>query len=262
MAILDRETNEIVWEHMLTNDQKCNSVAYLGKGNIMFAHNEGVEVVTLDHKSVWKIDAPANTEMQTARLLPNGNCLLAWNGTPLTILEVDAKTGEVIHKTEYETGIKYMHPQTRQVNKMADGNFLIPIFATADVRVVSPEGELIKSIKVGGKPFSTYLLENGNYWVACGDGHQIKEINVESGEIVNTIDKDDIEGISLSFVAGMAMTSRGTTYLCNWQGHDRKSTMPLIIEFDQDLKVVWSNNDRENIGQIADISIVSDLKEF
>ncbi len=256
VAIIDRETKKIEWEHMLTEDQKCNSVAYLGDGLVMFAHNKGVEVVTLDHELVWKIDAPESAEMQTARVMADGNCLIAWNGFPLTIMEVEPKTGKILHKTEYDTGVKNMHPQTRQVNKMADGNYLIPIFATHDIRVVSPEGELLKSIVVGNNPFGSYLLDNGNYLIPCGDGHRIKEINIATGETVRTIGETDIEGIRLSFVAGLAATSRGTMYLCNWQGHDKTSTMPQIIEFDADNKVVWTLSDPETFGYIADICII------
>ncbi len=258
VAIVDRETKAIVWEHMLESGQKCNSVAYLGDGVVMFGHDKGVEVVNRDHELIWKIDAPKGAEMQTARLLPDGNCLLAWNGKPLTILEVDAATGEVLHTTTYNTLISNIHRQTRQVNKLPDGNYLVPLFATEDLRIVSPEGKLLGAIQLLGTPFSSYLLENGNYMVPCGDAHMVLEVDITTGQIVRGIGEVAIPGVRLSFAAGMAFTERGTTYLCNWTGHDTSSTMPQIVEIDEDNNLIWSLNDRENIGQIADVSIVSD----
>ena len=54
--------------------------------------------------------------MQTARVLPNGNYLLAWCGYPATIMEVNAK-GEILSKTDFDTHIEQPHAQFRQVNK-------------------------------------------------------------------------------------------------------------------------------------------------
>ncbi len=257
IAIMDRDSKTIEWEYILKDGQKCNSVDYLGDGKVLFAHTNGASVVTRDHEILWTVDAPKGAEMQTAHLLPDGRCLLAWNGDPLTILEVDAQTGEVLHKTEYNTLISNVRRQTRQVNKMRNGNYLVPLFATQDVVIITPEGEEVKRVKVGGTPFGCYYLEYcNNYLVPCGDLHVIREVDFVAGVVVDSIDEYDIEGLKISFAAGMAFTDRGTTYLCNWQGHDTSSTMPQIVEFDENKMIVWSLDDKAQFGQIADICIV------
>ena len=55
-------------------------------------------------------------------------------------MEVSPK-GEILSRTEYETGIEHPHAQFRQLNKNARGNYLMPLFATSDVREISPRGE-------------------------------------------------------------------------------------------------------------------------
>lgn len=159
--------------------------------------------------------------MQTARVLPNGNYLLAWCGYPATIMEVNAK-GEILSKTDFDTHIEQPHAQFRQVNKNKQGNYLVPLFATSEIREISPSGQLLKSVKVDGNPFSVAALDNGNYLVACGDAHCFIELNFETGDIVRKVNENDIEEPSFSLlpscslngtvvcisVTGKAMTER------------------------------------------------------
>lgn len=46
--------------------------------------------------------------------------------------------GEVLSKTEFETGIERPHAQFRQINKNKKGNYLVPLFATSEVREIAP----------------------------------------------------------------------------------------------------------------------------
>ena len=100
---------------------ECNSVAVTPDRNILFSYSKGAKLITRDHEEVWNISAPEGCEMQTARVLPNGNYLLAWCGYPATIMEVNAK-GEILSKTDFDTHIEQPHAQFRQVNKNKQGN--------------------------------------------------------------------------------------------------------------------------------------------
>ena len=77
----------------------------------------------------------------------------------------------------------------------------MPLFATSEIREISPSGQLLKSVKVDGNPFSVAALDNGNYLVACGDAHCFIELNFETGDIVRKVNENDIEGAQLFFVA-------------------------------------------------------------
>ena len=256
IVIINKNTKEIEWEHPLEKGWECNSVAATPDGNILFSYARGAKVITREHQEVWNIPAPDTCEMQTARVLPNGNYLLAWVGHPAVIMEVSPK-GDILSRTEYETGIEQPHAQFRQVNKNERGNYLIPIFATSDVREVSQEGKLLKATKLEGTPFSTYALSNGNYWVACGDGHSLLEVNLDNGEVARRYGENDIKGARLFFVAQLLPAYGEGLYICNWQGHDKNAkdaNSPQLLEIDGNGRVVWSLNDNEKFGMISAIS--------
>lgn len=255
IVVVNKDTKAIEWEHPLEKGWECNSVVMTPDSNILFAYSKGAKLISRDHQEIWNIPAPDSCEMQTARLLPNGNCLLAWCGHPATILEVDMQ-GNILSKTEYETGIEAPHAQFRQVNKNKAGNYLVPLFATSDVREISPDGQEVKRIKLEGTPFSTVLLENGNYLVACGDAHSFVELNYETGEVVRKVGANDIKGAELFFVAQLLPKADGGVYVCNWQGHDGKAAeghYPQLIETNAAGEIVWELNDNATFGMISTI---------
>lgn len=258
IVIIDKNSKQVEWEHPLEKGWECNSVAATPDGNILFSYARGAKVIDREHNEIWNIAAPDSCEMQTASILPNGNYLLAWVGHPAVIMEVNPK-GDILSQTKYETGIETPHAQFRQVGKNARGNYLMPLFATSDVREISPEGELLKSTKLEGTPFCTNALDNGNYWVACGDGHSLMEVNLDNGDVARRYGEKDIKGARLFFVAQLLPSYGDGLYICNWQGHDKNATdanSPQLLEIDGLGRVVWSLNDNGKFGMISAISTI------
>lgn len=259
IVIVDKDTKTIEWEHPIESGQECNSVAYTKDGNILYSYSKGAKLITKDHAELWSIAAPDSSEMQTASILPNGNYLLAWCGHPATILEVD-KDGKILSKTEYETGIEQPHAQFRQVSKNSRGNYMMPLFATSDVREITPDGKLVKSVTVGGTPFTAVPLANGNHLIACGDGHAYMELNFDTEEVVRKVNANDVDGASFFFVAGLLPTAQGGEYICNWQGHGGDadaSKLPQLVEVDKNGKMIWSLNDNAKFGMISAICLAN-----
>lgn len=255
IAIVNKKTKAIEWEHPLEKGWECNSVAFTHDNNILFSYSKGAKLITLDHEEIWDIPAPDGCEMQTARVLPNGNYLLAWCGNPARIMEV-GHDGEIISKTDFHTGIEQPHAQFRQVNRNKRGNYLVPLFATSEVREISPDGSTVKSIKVAGNPFSVAGLDNGNHLVACGDAGCFVEMNLNSGEELRRVNANDIEGARLFFVAQLMPKCNGGLYICNWQGHDGEAASgghPQLVEISPAGKVIWSLNDNATFGMISAI---------
>ena len=258
IAIVDKDTKQIEWEHPIEKGWECNSAVVTPDGNILFSYGKGAKLIPRDHQEIWDIPVPVNSEMPTARILPDGNYLLAWAGHPAVILEVNPQ-GKVLKQTAYETGIENPHAQFRQVNKKANGNYLMPLFATSDVREISPAGEAVKIVRLEGTPFTTLQNEGDNYWVAAGDGHSLLEVNMENGEIVRRFGENDFDKTKLFFVAGLTPSTDGGLYVCNWQGHDdnaRAANSPQLFEIDNDGNVVWSLNDNDSFGMISTVCVV------
>lgn len=258
LVIIDKATKQIEWEYPLENGWECNSVDMDKEGNILFAYSKGARLITPDKDVIWNIPAPEGCELQTAKVLPDGNYLLAWCGYPATILEVDAK-GTILTKTDFDTRIQNPHAQFRQVNKNEQGNYLVPLFATSDLLEISPAGTLVKRIELEGTPFSTAKLVNGNYMVACGDAHSYVELNTVTEKVVNRVAASDINGISLRFVAQILPTTNGGLYLCNWQGHGTDPDMPenpQLVELNNKGEIIWSLNDNATFGMISTVCII------
>lgn len=207
IAIVNKNSKKIEWEHPLEKGWECNSVAVTPDGNILFSYSKGAKLITRDHKEIWNIAAPEGCEMQTARVLPNGN-------------------------------------------------YLVPLFASSEIREISPSGQFVKSVKVDGNPFCVAALDNGNYLVACGDAHCFVELNFETEKVVRKVNASDIEGGRLFFVAQLLPIHGGSLYICNWQGHDgeaAKGHYPQLIEINEVGKIVWELNDNATFGMISSI---------
>ena len=258
IVIIDKATKKIEWEHPLEKGWECNSVAATPNGNILFSYAKGAKVIDRAHKELWNISAPEGCEMQTARILPNGNCLLAWTGHPAVIMEVTPK-GDISSRTEYETGVQNAHGQFRQINKNERGNYQIPVFPSSEIREVSPEGKLIKSTKLEGNPFTTLKSKGKNYWVACGDAHILMEVNLDNDKVIQRYSANDIKGTNLYFVAGLFPAPKGGIYVCNWQGHSRnaqETNSPQLFEMDKKGNIIWSLNDNQTFGMISTVSSI------
>lgn len=258
IVIIDKATKQIEWEYPLEEDWECNSVACTPEGNILFSYKKGAKVVDKSHRELWNITVPEGCEMQTARVLPGGNILLAWTGHPAVILEVD-KQGEEISRTVYETGIEHPHAQFRQIDKNVVGNYLIPLIGGKDIHEISPSGQLVRAMDFGGNYFTMQHCEDNSYWIACGDRHMLLKTDLYTGEIMQCYGREDISGVRLFFVAGLCVSESEGLYVCNWQGHDdaaREAGSPQVFELDKDGNVVWSLNDNERFGMISDIDIM------
>ncbi len=254
VAIIDKQSREVVWEHPLQKGWECNNAVALKDGNVLFSYKRGAKVVTLDHKDVWDIPAPEGTEMQSARVLPNGNCLISWCGNPLVIMEVEPKSGKILSKTEYDTGIKNPHAQMRQVSKHTDGNYIIPIVSGGAIHIVSPEGKLVRNIKLEVGPFAVTHIKGDRYWVAGGDAHSLLEVDFATGETIRTIKDGDINGAPFFFIGGLEQGKKGL-YVCNWQGHAKGKTGPKVFEFNKKMKMVWSvKADDKGIGRVSAVA--------
>lgn len=255
IVVIDKETKQIEWEYPLENGWECNSAVATPDGNVLFSYAKGAKLINREKKELWNIPAPDGCEMHTVRVLPDGNYLLAWCGHPAKIMEVSPK-GKILSETTYETGIDHPHAQFRQVNKNESGNYLMPLFATSEVREISPKGDLVRKMKLEGTPFCIVRLSNGNHMVACGDGHSLMEVNWEKGEVIRKISSTDIAGVSLAFVAQLVTTKNNGLYICNWQGHargEKQSTNPQLVEVDDKLNVIWSLNDHETFDMISSV---------
>lgn len=194
----------------------------------------------------WEHPLEKGWECNSAVATPDGNILFAY-----------ARGAKLIDRNHQEIW-NIAAPDTCEM-QTARGNYLMPLFATSDVREISPRGEVVKITRLEGTPFTTLALANGNHWVACGDGHSLMEVNLDNGEVARRYGENDIKGARLFFVAGLLPAKDGGLYVCNWQGHDKnavEANSPQVFEINDKGEVIWNLNDNEKFGMISTISTI------
>lgn len=255
IVIVDKETKTVEWEYPLEKGWECNSVSVTSSGNILFSYGKGAKLIDRNKNEIWDWKAAENSEIQTARVLADGNILLAQCGTPAVVFLLN-EDGSLIRETKFNLPLEHPHSQFRQVNINEAGNYLVPVMGLSEIWEVSPQGECLQSIPVKGNLFCMEQLPNNNWLVACGDSNSYVEVDLKTGKIVSEVKKNDIDGAVLFFVAQLMTTSEGGLYICNWQGHDKnavESNSPQVIELDASGKIVWSLNDNHAFGMISAI---------
>ena len=53
IAIIDKQTKQIEWEHPIEKGWECNSAVATPEGNILFAYGKGAKLITREHQELW-----------------------------------------------------------------------------------------------------------------------------------------------------------------------------------------------------------------
>lgn len=254
IAIIDKQSKTVIWSHDLERGNECNSVYADAKGNVLYSYKQGAKMITLQKEVVWDYRAESGEEVQFAAPYDDGY-YLAVCGMPAKIIELD-KDGREVNRIEFEVKSRSVHGQFRQVRRLDDGRYLIPLMSTRELITVDRKGAVEKLFTLQGLvPFSVRVSASGNYVVSGGDAHCIVETDGR-GNIVQRIDQEDIPGIKLGYVAQTESREDGGMLICNWLGHNADMNQPHLIEIDRDGTVVWS------LGHIPGVKKISAAREF
>ena len=252
IAIIDKTSGNKEWSHPLLPTDDCNDVELTSQGNILYAYRGGARLITREHQTLWDYKVKPKEELYTATQLKSGKHLLAICGNPSRLVLLD-KAGKLLKEQSFDTNIKGIHSQFRQIAKTAQDTYLIPLMGKGCVLELDRNLQVLKSIPTGGNPFSVKVLDNGNWLVACGDGHKFVEVDPSKEKVVKTVSSEDIAGASLLFVAELIRYENGNTLITNWNGHTKDKTQPLLLEIDSSNKLVWRLPLRDDIKNISSV---------
>ena len=260
VAAINR-VGDILWSIPVTNNN-CNDVQMTKEGNILYANGIGAYLVGRDKKTIWSHMSNKNEEIYSATQQKNGGYTLTFSGHPARILEL-SKSGKIIKEIKFETGVKNVHSQFRQVSKLANGNYIVPIIANGNILELDKDGVILRKINVGGNPFQVNILSKKQWLVAAGDASFIALIDVKSGKITKKVGETDIKGCKLLFVGESHKLKNGNIIFTNWSGHNRNDApQPIIGEINMDNELVWSLNKSKSINMISAISPIAKKYHF
>ena len=252
VVLLDKATKQVEWSSDLAADEDCENITLTSGGNLLIAYKKGAKLINAQHQTIWDYPLEEPGELFAATQLPDGGFLLAHSGHPAKIIELDKK-GQ-LHKTiSFDTEVKGLHGQMRQLIKSKAGTYIFPIMAKGEVVELDSNGKEILRFKVEGNPFSVLEMKNGNLLVSCGDAHSFWEVERHSGKPIKKTGKNDVEGISLNFVAQIIETRNNTKLVCNWNGHvkGKEAEQPTLIEIDDNDQPIWQIYEGNGIGRIS-----------
>lgn len=244
IMIIDKASGSIDWRHTIEpyeNGIECNSVDITDNGDILYSYKKGVKLIDLNHKVIWDYPAPAGSEIHSASVLPDDRFLIAINGCPTRIVELD-KNG-VIRKTIHikdDLGNKNPHMQCRQIRKAKNGNYLIPLLGKAKLYEIDSEGNSIRIYDTKGGAFSILETSDNTLILSLGDSHCIQQICRETGKEILYIDRNDLQGCTIQFAGEITELDNGHLMLANWSGHETDKRSPQLIEFDLAGNVYWT----------------------
>jgi hypothetical protein len=256
------DKGEIEWE-----GPKCfggaHDVAMLPNGNILFPTDAAVIVeVDRDKKVVWKYEAKprvgykGRVEIHAFQRLDDGTTMIVESGNR-RIVEVDSD-GKIVHEVALTVDKPDPHRDTRLARKLGNGHYLVCHENDGTVREYDSKGKVVWSYKLdlggrkrtpghdghGTEVFDALRLPSGNTLIAGGNNNRVLEVNPK-GEIVWSIDHDELPGIRLFWVTTLHVLPNGNLIVGNTHaGPDN----PQLFEVTRDKKVVWSFKNFKAVG--------------
>lgn len=251
-----------------------HDAAVLPDGNVLFQDGwTTVLEADRDGRTVWRYDAATangnrgrRVEVHAFQRLPDGSTMIAESG-PARIIEVD-RDGKLRHEVRLTVEHPNAHSDTRLARKLPTGNYLVAHEADGKAREYDPAGKVVWEYAVplfgkpprgghgvdswGNKLFSAVRLANGNTLVGTGNGHSVLEVT-PAKEIAWRLTQDDLPGVRLAWVCGVARLANGNTFLVNCHAGPAN---PQLLEVTPGKRVAWSLTDHQRFGDATAVALL------
>ena len=243
---------KVEWEYAAGH---CNDLWALPNGNLLFNTGHGVREVTRQKTVVFNYES--SSEIYACQRLANGNTFVGeCNAGRLLELAPDGKVVKEVRLLP--AGKDGGHLYMRNARQLASGNYLVAHYGEQVVREYDSQGRKVREIPAPGGPHSAIRLPNGNTLIACGDlkkAATVFEVD-PNGKTVWQVEKDELPGVSLKFMAGLQRLPNGNTVMSNWVGHGEFGKAPHLIEVTPDKKVVWTFQDHKTMKTISSVQLL------
>ena len=253
---------EIVWKYEDTTSKgEISDAMLLSNGNVLFAHQFGVTLISPEKKVIWNYDAPPKTETHTAQMIGKDHVLFIQNGDPAKLIVVNLATGKTVKDLVLPTGNpKSTHGHFRHARLTDAGTLLVAHMDMKKVCEYDESGKQISSLDIAG-PWSAGRLKNDNTLLCAGKS--VREINPK-GETVWELTAADLPDYKVAQFQIATRLSNGNTLINNWVNQWNSKIDPATApvqawEVTPDKKVVWALRswiDPTNLGPASTIQLL------
>ncbi len=235
---------KIVWSY-IDNDTKgeISDSVLLSNGNILFAHQFGITLITPDKKVLWHYDAPPGTETHIARPIGTEHVLFIQNGDPAFVRVVNIKTRQTRLQFNLPVGNpKSVHPQFRDAQITEAGTLLVGHMDNKKVAEYDASGKEVWSYAIDS-PWSVQRLKNGNTLIATNK-QLVREVD-HNGNTVWELTPQDLPDYKILTTQVATRLPNGNTLISNWLNSwhmtlDPSNPPVQAIEVTREKKVVWA----------------------
>jgi hypothetical protein len=235
---------KVVWSYFDPQGKgEISDAVLMSNGNVVFAHQYGVKVITKDKKVVWQQEAPAGTEIHTAQPIGKDRVVFIRCGDPAIVRVVNIKSGATEKEFVLPVGNpKSVHGQLRHARLTAAGTLLVAHMDMKKVAEYDVMGKQIWSVAIDS-PWSAVRLENGNTLIAT-NRKLVREVDAK-GATVWELTAEDAPGYVIHGFQIATRLKNGNTLVNNWVNSwstivDKADGPVQALEYTAGKKLVWA----------------------
>jgi outer membrane protein assembly factor BamB len=235
---------KVVWSYENPQSRgEISDAVLLSNGNVLFAHQFGVTIITPDKKVVWNYDAPEGSEIHTAQPIGKDHVLFLQNSDPALLRVIQISTGATKLQFTLPVGnSKSIHGHFRHARLTDAGTILVAHMDMKKVAEYDSKGKEVWSYAIDS-PWSAARLKNGNTLITTN--HKlVREVN-PSGETVWELTAADAVKYEISGFQIATRLPNGNTLVNNWVNLwnttvDAANPQVQALEFTPDKNLVWA----------------------
>jgi hypothetical protein len=234
---------KVVWAYNETAGKgEISDAQLLSDGNVLFAHQFGVSLISPDKKVLWNYDAPAKCEIHTAQMIGTNHVIFIQNGLEPKLFVANISSGQMEKEIPLEAGnTNSTHGQFRHARLTDAGTYLVAHMDMKKIAEYDENGKVVWSMTNATPTWSVARLKNGNTLISGGSN--VREVN-SAGETVWEFSSADAPDYNFKSIQIATRLPNGNTLINNWvnqwNGAIDPSTAPAqAIEVTADKKVVW-----------------------
>ena len=258
---------KIAWSYIDTLGRgEISDAVLMTSGNILFAHQYAITLITPDKKVIWNYDVPAGCETHTAQPIGKNRVVFVQNGDTAKVIVMNIRSGKIEKQFVLPVGNpKSVHGQFRHARLTNKGTLVVAHMDMGKVCEYNSDGKLLNTIDAPGV-WGVEPLKNGNILVSSHNGY-VREFNTK-GETVWEYILNSTPGFEITSPQLAFRRTNGNTIINNWEnqwnGKLDLNNLPIqAIEITPDKKVVWALRSwtaPANLGPSTTIQLLNELR--
>jgi hypothetical protein len=234
---------KVVWSY---NDSagkgEISDAQLLSNGDVLFAHQFAVTLISPEKNVLWNYDAPPRCEIHTAQMIGTKHVIFIQNGPAPKIFVANLATGQMEKELPLNAGNNNStHGQFRHARLTGAGTYLVAHMDMGKIVEYDEKGKAIWSTPAP-RVWAATRLSNGN--TLSSGGGTVREMN-PAGECVWEFTAADMPDYKFNSIQIATRLPNGNTLINDWanewNGAIAPATAPVqAIEVTPDKKIVWA----------------------